>query len=292
MIMDRETYDRIADFIVRVMLRLSKKAKKGPVVEPTQLILTVWKRKLLSENWIELIDGFDAVSIKCVDGDALFGMQDAEAMAGQIRSAGKQLHGWGFHYCTSEATAMAEARAAAKACKRLKCKAYHWNAEKHWNNAPMSPFHGKVFAQEFKAHAPDVFLFANCFHASATTDMLVFFDAFEPMCYGTKASTIASKVNSRMGREDLPADKKAIMVGTGRLNPAVDGQSWGYFETNSDDVPGLIELAIKHRPLSINFFRGGVADGEDIMVAPNKNNPSLSEQAVRIREALDQVEAT
>ena len=297
--MDRTKYEQLVSFIRRFILffnpstytRHLKRLPKRHAISPTQLILPIWKKSLLNPNWIEFVDGFDAISIKCVEGDTLYGMKDARELASQIKSAGLELHGWGFHYCTSEGSARAEAKAAARACNDLRLKAYHWNAEKHWDKAPGSALNGKVFAQEFRAGAPGVFLFANCFNEPTTTDMIVFFDAFEPMCYGTKASTISTKINNRMGR-DLPDSKKAIMVGTGRMNKASQGQSWGYFETGSNDVPGLLELAVKHRPLAINFFRAGVADGEDIMVAPNKNNPALSEQAKKLRQALNQVVAT
>ena len=49
---------------------------------------------------------------------------------------------------------------------------------------------------------------------------------------------------------------------------------------------GLAQLIVKHKPYSVNFFRAGIADGEDIMVIKNSINPTLSEQVTTIKDAL------
>ena len=254
----------------------------------TKLILTIWRRSQLADNWTELVGGFDAVSIKCADRDHLFAKDDAPAMAHQAREAGLEVHGWGFHYCEAPGAALEEARAAAEGARSIGAVAYHWNAEKQWFNSPMPAQSAIEFALEFKQKAPGVKLYANCFRRGVTEEFNEYFDFIEPMCYGTKAATIASKINNRMTSwSEVPTEKVGWMVGTGRMNG--ETQAWGYFETDSQDVPGLLELAMKHRPTSINFFRAGVADGEDIMVSSNKFNPTLADQAKRLRAELSKL---
>lgn len=254
----------------------------------TKLILTIWRRSQLADNWVALADGFDAVSIKCADRDHLFAKDDAPAMAHQAREAGLEVHGWGFHYCESPGVALEEARAAAEGARSIGAVAYHWNAEKQWFNSLAPQESAIAFATTFKEAAPGIELYANCFQAGVTAELSSHFDFIEPMCYGTKVATIASKINKRMTTwPEAPTEKVGWMVGTGRMNG--ETQAWGYFETDSQDVPGLLELAMKHHPTSINFFRAGMADGEDIMVSSNKFNPTLGDQAKRLRAELSKL---
>ena len=53
--------------------------ERSVIVNPskTRLVLTIWKVSQLSENWHELVDGFDALSIKCADGDSVYRRGDA-----------------------------------------------------------------------------------------------------------------------------------------------------------------------------------------------------------------------
>ena len=250
----------------------------------TEFILTIWKKELLADNWTDFVSAFDTISIKAVDGDSLYKKKEVPGLVQQVRSLGKTVHLWGFHFCTSEETSRAEARVAARACNMHKAVAYHWNAEKHWDNSVSPELNGMAFADEFKKCAPDVELIANCFNGAATGELLERFDVFEPMCYGTKAATIASKIRNRMRREDVPGCKRGIMVGTGRKHG--EHQAWGFYETNSAAVPGLKDLVVETCPVVVNFFRAGVADGEDIMVEGNDLNPALNEQVLGIKEAL------
>jgi hypothetical protein len=253
----------------------------------TLLILTIWKKSLLADNWLDLVGGFDAISLKVADGDKAFRATEVREMASDVRSAGLLVHAWGFHRCESVGAARKEGGAAAKAALSAGAVAYHWNAEKQWANAPNTQDTALAFAKAFRNRAPSLELYANCFNGPVDAAIIEAFDVVEPMCYGTKASTIANKINGRMTRDDAPKDKLAVMVGTGRLNGAVHGQAWGYHSTGSEDVPGTLELALKHRPVAINYFRAGVADGEDIMLSGNSVNMRLCDQAQQIRAALD-----
>jgi len=274
--------------IISAMKALAK--KNAPAERPrpsTLLILTVWKRSLLAENWLDLIEGFDAISLKVADGSGSFQLSEARKMASGVRSAGLLVHAWGFHRCETFEAARKEGEAAAKAALSIGAIAYHWNAEKQWANSPNTQGTALAFAKAFKGRAPAVELYANCFNAPVNDSIVKAFDVLEPMCYGTKASTIAKKIDKRMTRPGIPREKLAIMVGTGRLNKDVPGQAWGYHFEGDDGVPGMLGLALEHRPVAINYFRAGVAGGEDIMQSGNPINIRLSDQAQQIRAALD-----
>ena len=255
----------------------------------TRLILTVWKKSQLADNWPELLGGFDAVSIKCADGDDFYRRGDALELADKVRSIGLDVEGWGFHYCRTPAEAMKEAKIAAEAAQNIGAKVYHWNAERHWYASKEREQSAIEFALTFHGAAPDIELYANCFRKGVTEAMVEHFEAIEPMCYGTKASTIAKKVHARMRKwSEVPSDRVAIMVGTGRK--ASGKRAWGYFKTDSAKSPGLLGLVEKYRPVAVNFFRAGVADGEDIMLRGNDINPSLSEQVRKIRALLKKLD--
>jgi hypothetical protein len=274
--------------IIKAMRELAK--KNAPVRDQrpsTLLILTVWKKSLLADNWLDLIEGFDAISLKVADGSSSFQSSEAREMASGARSAGLLVHAWGFHRCESIGAARKEGEAAAKAALSVGAVAYHWNAEKQWANASNTQGTALAFAKAFRNRAPSLELYANCFNSPVNDAIVEAFDVLEPMCYGTKASTIAKKIDKRMTRPGIPKEKLAIMVGTGRLNGDVAGQAWGYHNEGDDGVPGLLKLALEHRPAAINYFRGGVAGGEDIMQSGNPINIRLSDQAQQIRAALD-----
>ena len=275
----------LREFIRRFFARF-----KAPVVVelPTKFILTIWQKKLLNPNWEDHIEGFDAISIKCVDGDAFYHMREVLAMSSAVLAKGLELHGWGFHYCLNRNDAVEEAKAAANACKRLGASAYHWNAEKHWAGGEDPIGCGKAFAQTFKEMLPDVDLYANCFSSHATTDLLLFMDRYEPMLYGTRRQTIENKFKNKVEREDIPDDKICAMVGTGRKDANNPKRAWGYLNPSKGrtEPMGLAQLVTKYKPYSINFFRAGIADGEDIMVMGNTINPTLSEQVMTIKESL------
>lgn len=277
-------------FLLREFIRRFFARFKVPIVdEPaTKLILTVWKKSLLSPNWHEYIDAFNAISIKCVDGDSLYRMRDAISLSSVVLEKGLELHAWGFHYCLDSGTSKREAETAAAACIKLGASAYHWNAEKHWVGGDDPVGCGKIFAQTFKEILPDVELYANCFSSHASTDLLVFMDRYEPMLYGTRRQTIENKFNSKLGREDIPDEKKCAMVGTGRKDINNSKRAWGYLNPSKGRRKplGLAQLVVQFKPYSINFFRAGIADGEDIMLVGNTINPSLPEQVKQIRSLL------
>ena len=272
----------LRDFIRRFFARLKKS-------EPTtKFILTIWKLGLMNPRWYDHIEGFDAISIKCVDGTGFYRMQDAVAMSSEALERGLELHGWGFHYCMDRHSAVKEAGTAAAACIKLGASAYHWNAEKQWAAGEDPIGTGKLFAQTFNKLLPGVELYANCFSSHASTDLLVFMDRYEPMLYGTRRKTIENKFSNKIVREDVPAEKICAMVGTGRRDANNKTRAWGYLHPSKGRIEplGLAQLIVKHKPYAINFFRGGMADGEDIMVEGNTINPKLSEQVKEIKALL------
>jgi len=248
---------------------------------PTLFILTVWRKSLLADNWHELLGPIDAVSFKVADGDRRFRVDEAEDMVLQL-PPGVGVHAWGFHYCLTKSQAEREAERAATESQKLGATGYHWNAEKHWAGGSDPSGAAIVFAKRFKELAPDIDLYANCFHRNTTSDMMAWFDFFEPMCYGTKPRTISKKIAARMTRKDIPPTKRSVMVGTGRM--AGEKRAWGYLE--SPGGHGMVDLVAKHTPQSVNFFRAGNADGEDIMAGPNAMNPALGEQVRAMRQAV------
>ena len=261
-------------------LRVYARVTSPPEEPPTKYILTIWKKSLLSVEWDKLISAFDVISFKAVDGSHLYSNSDVKKMVRSANKRGKEIHLWGFHYCISEESARAEALVAANACKSLNATGYHWNAEKQWAGSPDPQKTGKAFAKAFKSILPTTALYANSFNTESTDDMLELFDYFEPMVYGTKPSTISSKFERRMNRK-IPDIKKTVMVGTGRKSG--ETQAWGYFD-DKDGENGLVSLVKRFQPVSVNFFRGGRADGEDIMVASNHINPCLNDQVEMLKK--------
>jgi hypothetical protein len=267
-------------WIVKAVLSLTPQKKK------TSYVLTIWRRSLLNKDWTLYLGGFDAISIKAVDGAAFYNLQDAADMAAKVESHALQLHLWGFHYCTHMITARDEAQRAVEACQRLGAKAYHWNAEKQWASSGDPVAYAKEFATYFKVELPKVDLYANCFADPVTEDMLSNFDYFEPMLYGTRRATIEKKFNSFFGRTDIPKSKLCAMVGTGRKDGSNSARAWGYLKPSKgrDTPSGLAQLVYRWKPKSINFFRAGMAGGEDMMIKGNTINPSLGEQVAYIRK--------
>jgi hypothetical protein len=251
-----------------------------------EFILTVWLRRLLHPEWKTRISTFDAVSIKCMDGASEYKMVDALETAMEVSRAGCRVHAWGFHYCRDEEEARKEARAAADACERMGAVAYHWNAEKQWASSTRSEQSGMAFACAFKDVLPDVTLYANCFSSDATGKMISEFDRYEPMLYGTRRTTIARKFGDQLSRRDIPLEKRSAMIGTGRGDIRHDTRAWGY----TDGPDGLVGLASKHGPMSLNYFRAGVINGEDMLMSGNSINPDLPEQIRRIRLATERRE--
>jgi hypothetical protein len=256
----------------------------------TKFILTIWKKELLDKSWPDLVSCYDAISVKIVDGSTPYRHSDAKKIFSKIASEAIEHHGWGFHYCTTSQDARAEAAAAAEACLSVGVVAYHWNAEKFWENG-VNPVNSAItFAKAFKAAAPGIKLYANCFSSPVTNPMLADFDYFEPMLYGTRRSTIEKKFSSRLGRDDIDSSKKSAMVGTGRKDEGNSRRAWGYLSPAKGRTKpfGLAQLIATYRPISVNFFRAGRAGGEDIMVEGNTINPSLGEQVLFIREFLQE----
>lgn len=269
-------------FFKRAMVALQAIVLKnyGP-----KFILTVWIKRQLNKDWALFISGFDAVSVKICDGVKAYKKKDAAEIIATTDVLAIEAHGWGFHYCTSEQDARDEAEAAAGLCEELSVSAYHWNAEKQWAASEEPVANAIAFAETFKLHAPNVELFANCFSAPVTKEMMEHFDYYEPMIYGTRISTIASKFQKRFDSPSIPSRKRCAMVGTGRKNPKNPKQAWGYFSSTGDSFKqwGLDKLVPNFKPTYINYFRAGLIGKEDIMVAPNDINPVLSEQVKLIK---------
>jgi len=269
---------RIPFFFIRPRFRLSLPIPK--------FILTVWRRDMMNPMWFNHIDGFDIVSVKIVDRASPYDEKEAKEVVVGAAAKGLGVHGWGFHYCTSIEDAQDEAEAAARACIKLGVTGYHWNAEKQWVESEDPEAYGIHFAQTFKAIVPEITLYANCFSSMMSKPLLKSFDRMEPMLYGTRRSTIAKKFKGRLaGKRGVPRWKKSAMVGTGRMEKGSLTRAWGYLES-TDAAEGLLDLVLRYRPTSVNCFRAGRADGEDIMLKPNKLNPVLNEQVARIKRAL------
>ena len=253
-----------------------------------KFVLTVWKKELLNPEWTSNIEGFDVVSVKVADGVKEYHKEDAAEVIEAASSAGKEVHGWGFHYSTSEDYARKEGEVAAGLCESLSLSGYHWNAEKEWAASDEPDDNAIAFAQSFRLRAPGVKLFANCFNTPVNEVMLAHYDYYEPMIYGTRISTIAGKFQKRFGTPSIDESKRCAMVGTGRINTKNTKQAWGYLNsTGSDfDESGLDRLVRDFKPTYLNFFRAGIIDGEDIMMAPNDINPVLSEQVTVIKDSI------
>ena len=264
----------------------SLKSMVGKKYNP-KFILTIWIKTQLHKDWEMFVQGFDVLSVKVCDGSKPYKKKNAAEIAASADSLNMEAHGWGFHYCTNEEDARKEAEVAAGLCEELSLTGYHWNAEKQWAGSEDPEENAVAFAETFKLHAPDVTLFANCFSAPVTKEMMVYFDYYEPMIYGTRISTIANKFQKRFSAPRIPAGKRCVMVGTGRKNTKNSKQAWGYVNSTGDGFKqhGLDRLIPNFKPTFVNFFRAGLIGKEDIMVTPNDINPVLSKQIKIIRNA-------
>ena len=250
-----------------------------------KFILTIWKVSQLNKDWELMVNGFDVLSIKICDGTKAHRKKDAASIVTIADKLNMEAHGWGFHYCTSLDDAKKEGEYAAGLCEELSLSGYHWNAEKQWAASEDPDAYAIAFAESFKLHAPNVVLFANCFSAPVSKEMMQYFDYYEPMIYGTRISTIATKFKKRFSSPSIPGSKRCAMVGTGRQNPKNLKQAWGYTTSTgpSYEQSGLDRLVPSFKPAFLNFFRAGLIGKEDIMVAPNDINPVLSEQVKLIK---------
>jgi len=247
---------------------------------PPECILTIWRKSNLSDGWQEALDGFQALSVKIVDGDDLFRTAEAKDLFSECRKMGLEPHGWGFHYCRTLDEAQSEAETVAAALKQHGINKYHWNAEKHWAGASNPVEAARKFVGVLRAAAPDVVLYANCFHKYMSPEVVEAFDIMEPMCYGTKISTIERHWKKRVGT--MPPEKRGVMCGTGRMEKGRSSRAWGYLNSKRGNA-GLVELTNTYSPVSVNWFRAGVISGQDMALEPNDVNPVLSEQAKAVR---------
>lgn len=272
-------------FFSNSMSALSSLWKRTP---PTKFILTIWRKSQMNKDWEILINGFDALSIKVCDGHKAYRKRDAAEIVEVADRLNMEAHGWGFHYCLNEIDAKREAETAASLCEELSLSGYHWNAEKHWAGSEDPESAAIAFAETFKLHSPDVKLFANCFSAPVTKEMMAHFDYYEPMIYGTRISTISTKFQKRFDTPSIPSNKRCAMVGTGRTNTKNPKQAWGYLNSTGRDASkwGLDRLVPHFKPTYLNYFRAGLIGKEDIMVAPNEFNPVLSDQVKKIKAVL------
>ena len=271
-------------FIQELLALRGKGAGESPL-PLTRFILTIWKRSHLSDDWANEISAFDAVSLKIVDRTRPHEIDLAMGMAGQIASRGVRVHGWGWHHCTDREETLEEVEEAVRRCEELGATGYHWNAERIWSEGSDPAKMGLLFATTFKKRLPDVTLFANCFRSMVNSDMISAMDFYEPMLYGTRATTIARKFDREFSRGITIPEKMAVMVGTGRMDGDRDDRAWGYVD-DQGDTPGLASLVKANRPRWVNFFRGGSIHGEDMMNRGNAINPALPEQVRAIRDEL------
>ena len=277
------------NFIKHLARRIEEDSNQCSDMDIPLFILTIWRESQLADGWEEQLGNFDAVSIKIMDGTRIYDSRGVDVLMSSLKGSPVDVHGWGYHYCQEPARARDEAIATAIRCQELGISHYHWNAEKHWK-AGISPVDNNAiaFAKEFQKQMPSIRLYANCFNAQTTPKMAKHFNYFEPMCYGTKRKTIASKVEKRMSGKPFPAARTGIMVGTGRPNGSSPGQYWGYVSPpdGKGEPLGLAQLAAICKPAFINFFRAGEIDGQDMLMEGNAVNPKLSEQIGLILDAL------
>lgn len=238
--------------------------------------LVVWKRSQLPVGWADAISrqGWDFVSVKVLDGRALFEPEDAWAVVSELRRRGLVVHGWGYHYSRTEAEATIEGQAAASVCRSYGLTGYHWNAEApHWGAGENPPQAAVAFARAFKQLSPQVLLWANACSGSCPGAMtpwaISHFDVWEPMLYGTRPETIDRLFDERLNR--FGKDRlRAAMVGTGRVDE--DGRVWGFFG-DRPEAPGLLSLVQREAPYAVSYFRAPF-----LLLSGNAHNPSLPEQ--------------
>jgi hypothetical protein len=248
-------------------------------------VLTVWREKYLPPNWPQLARAgeFGAVSMKVVDGTGQFQAAEAARVIAQARAAGLKAFGWGWHNLRTTKEALAEAARAATEVNRHNLKAYSVNAEKVWTGTEDQPKTENpaqamaVFVDEFRRLAPGVELIFNGYSSEYTSDgrpalipeVLAKFDAFGPMNYGTKRSTISNKYRTRSARARAAGVDFAPMHGTGRV--AKNGAVWGF----NQGPDGLLQLVREDPPKYLAFWYG---PGSEAMLAQGSSaNVSLSE---------------
>jgi len=216
--------------------------------------------------WADCLDDFDAVSVRM---RTWVERQRAKKLLDLASAHGCERHGWNYAYLDTVASARREARKAAGYCKHYRLSGWWLNCERHWHEAKDVPEHTAIaFEEEFRACAPGVQLFFNGFWAdqtsrergsrpAATKRLVSRFDAWAPMIYGTRRTTISRSWRSRVPRwrPDLPSLDVAPMVGVGRVDP--NGAVWGY----SHGSGGLTELVKLTRPQWLAFYYGNGACG-------------------------------
>jgi len=259
----------------------------GRAARRTRYGIVVWQLSQLPAGWADLFakQAWDFVSIKVCDGRRQFKPDDVFAMVRELRQRGVAVHGWGFHYCRTVEAAVAEARVAAHVCNHYGLSDYHWNAEKHWSGSDDRVRAAVAFAREFHRLAPQTLLWANCYSGPMTREILrscgvrPCFDVWEPMMYGTRASTIDRHTRRRLnkfggaGEAQVP---RAMMVGTGKTDS--EGQTWGFFNDRGA-VPGLLTLVQREQPYAVSYWRA-----PSNLLTGNAENPSVAEQ-LRVMQA-------
>lgn len=259
-----------------------------------QLVITSWQEAQLPAGWAAAASssGFDAVSKKVMHGADPWRPQEARRVLSAGDAAGLDRHGWGWHYLRSPLEALEEGQAAGETSSALGLRAYWVNAEKDWagvEGAPVTanpPRELKTFVDAFRASAPGVKLIFNGFSWARTSDgrplltpeVLSLFDAFGPMSYGTKRSTIANKYRTRSRRAKTLGLEFAPMVGTGRVDPG--GNVWGFAESGPGG-PGLLELVREDPPDYLAFWYG--AGSRDMLTEGSAANPPLVAVARAVR---------
>lgn len=259
---------------------------------PTQFWLTIYGESSLPSEWPENAIAFDAWSVKLMQdsGKDLRGSAAAsrERVLAAARARQIAVHGWHYSSSSDVESAWREGRAAATAAGRFGVSAYHWDAEAALKRS-RDPIAVILAFESAWRNECDLPLYYNGFTSVRLTsgkvvnlitpDVIRRYDGFEPMLYGTHPSTIARKWTRHLGSAWLPPDKRRAMVGTGRMAP--NGQVWGFLRRH-DGHPGLLDIAQRIRPASINFFRSI----EQMLSDGNKVNPPLWEQVALLRQAL------
>lgn len=246
----------------------------------------MWKTSLLPDGWRSTLSAFSFVVARIVTGKS-----DVAADTGAIdifaaaEAAGAERWGWGWGYLRDAEAAASEGVAAGKAAKKYAVKVYVLNAEKHAFGKEGEPKPADIpgnfaaFASAFRAHAPGVLLsyggYSQVMVGSSVLDSIVgLFDAWGPMVYGTKRSTIAKKWANEYARARTAGIWFTPITGTGRTE-AASGATWGFAYGSGGD-PGLVELQADMPAEAIQpFCGGGTPTGGSMLVAGNAQNPPL-----------------
>lgn len=230
----------------------------------------------------------DFVSVKLQNGTSRYRQAEQLELVRELRSDGHTIHGWGYHYSTSEADARAEAKLTAAICSELQIADWHWDAEKEWSRSNRPDLSGIAYASELAARAPGVTRWANCVSSGKTQAMLRAWHYWEPMCYGGDQGSRAT-LKWQFERVLMPysgSKGRAVMLATGRITPASPAEPewaqtgsniWGGRWYDGGGQPGARSLVRAFAPKAVSFYRA------PLNFSGNAHNPPVSVQVAELK---------